>query len=126
MARKDLDTLLRHLGQPGRYQIMIFILLMFQYFPLSFNNFAMLFIGGKPTKVFCVNSTTESTAVPVTDCSREMVFSNISDLIYCSKYRHLGVNESWMNTSGVCLCDCEKGYSYEYESETTIVGEVSE
>lgn len=43
-----LEELLSQLGSPGRYQVMIFLLLCLNYFPLVFNHVIMAFFGSTP------------------------------------------------------------------------------
>lgn len=121
MARKDLDTLLRLLGQPGRYQVMVFFLLMSSYFPLAFDNLAMIFIGGKPAKVFCSN---ESLSKEL-NCSREIIFRTYGDLATCSK--HGKPQNVSRNHSATTLCeDCARNYRHDGAAETTIISEVTD
>lgn len=44
-----LETLLQELGSPGKYQVCIFLLLAFNYFPVVFNHIVMAFIGSPPS-----------------------------------------------------------------------------
>lgn len=44
----NLEDLLSKLGTPGRYQILIFLLLALNYFPLVFNHVIMAFYGAAP------------------------------------------------------------------------------
>lgn len=46
MAAK-IDDLLNQLGKPGRYQLLIYLLLCLNYFPISFNHLVMAFYGAK-------------------------------------------------------------------------------
>ncbi|XP_053376201.1 organic cation transporter protein-like [Mercenaria mercenaria] len=44
----QLEVLLSQLGNPGRYQVFIFLLLCLNYFPLVFNHVIMAFFGSRP------------------------------------------------------------------------------
>ncbi|WAR02642.1 ORCT-like protein [Mya arenaria] len=44
-----LEELLSQLGNPGRYQLIVFFLLCLNYFPLVFNHVIMAFFGSRPT-----------------------------------------------------------------------------
>jgi hypothetical protein len=43
----DVDEIYRHLGNPGRYQMCVYVLLGFNYFPIVMNHLVMAFYGGK-------------------------------------------------------------------------------
>ncbi|XP_060564193.1 organic cation transporter protein-like [Ruditapes philippinarum] len=44
----QIEVLLSQLGNPGRYQVFIFLLLCLNYFPLVFNHVIMAFFGSRP------------------------------------------------------------------------------
>lgn len=54
-----LENLLQELGRPGKFQLCIFILLAFNYFPVVFNHIVMAFIGSSPARYECYNATLE-------------------------------------------------------------------
>ncbi|OQV15161.1 Solute carrier family 22 member 3 [Hypsibius exemplaris] len=137
MARKDVDTLLGYLGHPGRYQIMVFFLLMWQYFPMCFNCLAMIMLAGKPLGAHCASPRTVSVYDPLRN-STEVVFSCDPGLDFrpndsiakCSKYGV--VRRNWTAAGDgsysnrppeTCLSCHELEYEFDYPSETTIISE---
>lgn len=50
---KQLDQILQLLGDPGRFQIIQFIILSFTYVPVAINDFVVIFYGLLPTSVRC-------------------------------------------------------------------------
>lgn len=48
IMKVKLEELLSQLGNPGRYQVFIFLLLCLNYFPLVFNHVIMAFFGSRP------------------------------------------------------------------------------
>jgi len=50
-----LDTILHEIGNPGRYQVFVFLLICLNYFPLVFNHVIMAFYGIRPNHQ-CVSS----------------------------------------------------------------------
>ncbi|XP_064597394.1 organic cation transporter protein-like [Liolophura sinensis] len=49
----NMDTLLMYLGRPGRYQIIVCLLLCFNYFQITFNHLCMAFFGAPPLSYRC-------------------------------------------------------------------------
>ncbi|XP_076473032.1 organic cation transporter protein-like [Babylonia areolata] len=45
---KGMDDLIRHLGHPGRFQILVFVLVALNYFPVVFHHVCMAFYGYTP------------------------------------------------------------------------------
>ena len=47
-TKMKLDDLISQLGSPGRYQVLIFLFLCLNYFPVAFNHVIMAFLGVRP------------------------------------------------------------------------------
>ena len=118
-----LETLLLELGSPGKYQICIFLLLAFNYFPVVFNHIVMAFIGSPPPHE-CYDSGIE-------DLSNISLVSNVS-----SQYQNFERAErgkcmstyyvdKYSNTSVQINCDSSAHGKWRFfGSESTIVSEV--
>ena len=127
MARKDVDTLLGYLGHPGRYQVVLFFLVMWQYLPMCFNCLAMIMIGGKPSQVRCaevslaVNATTQS-------CRTELDLTGDTAIAECSKYEVISKENTldYSNSSDLkFLCsNCPWEYQFDDAAERTVISEV--
>ena len=50
---KDVDDILRILGDPGRFQMIQFSLLALQYFPLALNDLLPIFYSLSPAEIRC-------------------------------------------------------------------------
>ncbi|XP_033747267.1 organic cation transporter protein-like [Pecten maximus] len=50
-----MELLMSKLGNPGRYQVAVFLLLAFNYIPVTFNHLVMAFFGSTPPVYFCTN-----------------------------------------------------------------------
>ena len=126
-----IDNLILELGSPGRYQICIFILLTFNYFPVTFNHILMAFYGSTP-KYTCINSYYEnmtlngngtSAGIGTTSAFNNDVSVLTSDLGKCSS--------SYTLTNGRietvnCMVEGDGEFRYEKRPvEETIVTEVN-
>ena len=125
MARKDVDTLLGFLGQPGRYQIIAFFMLTFINIPFAYNSLGMIFIGGRPSTASCRNdsipSTPHNSSLGLPGCQTTLSFASDTQIAACGKHSGLYSNQSAKPT----FCeDCTLDYNFEQSSETTIVSEV--
>lgn len=50
-----MESLMSKLGNPGRYQVVVFFLLAFNYMPVTFNHLVMAFFGSTPPLYFCTS-----------------------------------------------------------------------
>ncbi|OQV24424.1 putative Solute carrier family 22 member 12 [Hypsibius exemplaris] len=82
----EVDQVLRLLGNPGRFQIIQFLVLAYQYIPLAMNDFMPIFYGLPPLSVRCVG-----------DPTRNSTDSMITE-----------------SNQTKAVCSCPNGYIYEY------------
>ena len=104
----DVDEVLQSLGNPGRFQVLLFILLSSVYLPLAFNDYVVIFYGLPPTSVACYgvdkfyNDTTTNSSI---------------------------IMKPGLNISRWDLpdhdCYCPHGYTYDYPGgQWSIIGDV--
>ena len=122
-----LETLLLELGSPGKYQICIFLLLAFNYFPVVFNHIVMAFIGSPPQHE-CYDSGMEDSLTHLSNISLE---SNVSgqkqmfDRAVYGKCMSTYYLDDYSNTSEQINCDSSAHGRWRFSgSESTIVSEV--
>ncbi|KAL4223163.1 hypothetical protein ACF0H5_016635 [Mactra antiquata] len=121
--RVNLDEVLAQLGNPGRYQIFVFLLLCLNYFPLVFNHVIMAFFGSRP-KYEChskayMNGSYSVTGTSYTGAAQNLSFT--SHIESCSANYMIGDSENETvtcpdSTDGVVIFDIG-------QDEATIVTE---
>ncbi|GAU93957.1 hypothetical protein RvY_05808 [Ramazzottius varieornatus] len=104
---KQLDEILQLLGDPGRFQIIQFIVISFTYIPLAVNDFVVIFYGLPPTSVRCHGDPLESLLEVV---RRNTTAGNVSSAV--------------VNSSDPA-CHCPHGFEYSYPGrQWSIIGDV--
>lgn len=109
----NVDNILRGLGNPGRFQILQFLVLSFQYHSLAFNDYMPIFYGLPPEEIRCRESPFQE----------ETPFFRI-------RSDHRGSDASSLrkltNRTDVCKEGCPYGYEYIYPgNQWSIVADVS-
>lgn len=121
-----LETLLLELGSPGKYQICIFLLLAFNYFPVVFNHIVMAFIGSPPQHE-CYESGMEDSLTHLSNISLESNVSGqklIFDRAVYGKCMSTYYVDDYLNTSEQINCDSSAHGRWRFSgSESTIVSE---
>lgn len=123
-----LETLLQELGSPGKFQVCIFILLAFNYFPVVFNHIVMAFIGSPPKQYECYNATLEDQFNNSDTCgagpSNTVPYLN-SELIEYGKCSTKYFFQTDSNASMTVTCGVSQEGKWRYCSpESTIASEV--
>ena len=108
----DTDHLLNRLGNPGRFQILLFVLLSTQYFPVAMNDLMPLFYSIQPTEVHCRDGD---------------VFGNSSHHVLRDDVTSGQTNDTGpVNKTVLCDTPCRSGYVYTYpDRQWSIVADVS-
>ncbi|GAV08704.1 hypothetical protein RvY_18361 [Ramazzottius varieornatus] len=103
----QLDQILQLLGDPGRFQIIQYILISITYVPVAINNFVVNFYGLPPTSVRCYGDPWNS----FLDLdNRNTTTGNASNAVVMS-------SDS--------VCHCPQGFEYTYPGrQWSIIGDV--
>ena len=103
---REVDDILRLLGNPGRFQVLQYMFLTYQYIPLAMNDLMPIFYGLQPVSVSCVGGTINAPTQTNTT---------------------LGANVTAFSATKVCG-HCPDGSSYKFSysgRQWSIVGDVS-
>ncbi|XP_060062784.1 organic cation transporter protein-like [Ylistrum balloti] len=126
------ETLMKQLGNPGRYQVVIFFLLAFNYNSITFNHLVMAFYGSTPSH-FCINPALQPPQSPSEQSSNQQSwvadnrYSVANRTITSVKYDQCGsvyYLKGGANVSVDCTTDVTSEWVYMKNSrESTIVTE---
>ncbi|KAK7088290.1 organic cation transporter protein-like [Littorina saxatilis] len=126
---KGVDDLITHLGDPGRFQILTFVLLTFNYFPVVFHHVAMAFYGYTPpyecrprglpqTDATSINASSIMTSYQVSGFNATETGDEHVNLQHCD-----AMVMSGGNVNRTLTCDPEEIRYHLPENEQTIVME---
>lgn len=114
-AHNNLDNVLRILGNPGRFQVIQFIVLSIQYHPLAFNDYMPIFYGLPPRELHCIQP----------DQLTNGELFNISSTNAADQLLY-GAFHSFANFSAICNAGgCPNGIEYRYpKKQWSIIADV--
>ncbi|OWA52686.1 hypothetical protein BV898_17132 [Hypsibius exemplaris] len=113
---QDTDHLLARLGNPGRFQILLFFLLSTQYFPVAMNDLMPLFYSVLPTEVRCRDW----------DADVVGLAGNVSDGNFSAEAGMMNQSAIRTNHSALCSTPCKSGYVYYYpDRQWSIVADMN-
>ena len=76
----DIERVYRLLGNPGRYQVMVYVLLCCNYFPVAVNHLVMTVYGAK-TIHYCATQNIVSMDTPFVNETNQVCLINVFKII---------------------------------------------